>query len=97
MNCVRAPNQVFRRAVNVSSTLFQITAYELLSPESSADIAPTLKFIAYDPKKQTQVRNHLLEALPEEGAVFVYVNTATQESYSSNFEPTCLKKFPSHL
>lgn len=47
--------QVFRRAVNVSSILFQITAYELPPTEASRDAAPTLRFIAYDPKTQMQV------------------------------------------
>eukprot|EP00752_Nemacystus_decipiens_P012886 g11406.t2 len=51
----RRGKKVFRRAVNVSSTLFQITAYELPAPESSQDTAPTLRFIAYDPKTQVQL------------------------------------------
>ena len=48
---------MFRRAVNVNSKLFQITVYELPPPEPSQEIAPTLKFIAYDPKTTEQVGN----------------------------------------
>ncbi len=52
------PKQVFRRAVNVSSTLFQITVYELPATEASHDEAPALRFIAYDPKTQAQVKQY---------------------------------------
>eukprot|EP00904_Undaria_pinnatifida_P005397 jgi/Undpi1/1988/HiC_scaffold_12.g05375.m1 len=51
----RRGTKVFRRAVNVSTTLFQITVYELPPPEDSREIAPTLKFIAYDSKTRKQL------------------------------------------
>lgn len=47
--------QVFRRTVNVSSVLFQVTAYELPPSDTSLGVAPILKFVAYDPKGHTQV------------------------------------------
>eukprot|EP00903_Cladosiphon_okamuranus_P017650 g16254.t1 len=51
----RRGRKVFRRAVNVSSTLFQVTAYEVPAPEARQGAAPTLRFIAYDPKTQVQL------------------------------------------
>lgn len=64
--------QVFRRAVNVSSVLFQITAYELpQAEEASRDAAPTLRFIAYDPKTQMQV-----------GDVLVFAGSPTDSDFS---------------
>lgn len=49
--------------------MFQITVYELPQPEASQEIAPTLKFIAYDPKKAEQVGNlDIIAGLKNEGA-----------------------------
>ncbi|CAM9212025.1 unnamed protein product [Ectocarpus sp. 13 AM-2016] len=50
----RRGKKVFRCAVNISSTLFQITGYEL-PLEKSSDATPCLRFIAYDPKTQLQL------------------------------------------
>lgn len=48
--------QVFLRAVNISNTLFHVTAYELPFEEASHDIVPALKFVAYEPGTQMQVQ-----------------------------------------
>lgn len=46
--------QIYRGAVNVSSTLFHLTAYEIPSSEETSPV-PALKFIAYEPRTQIQV------------------------------------------
>lgn len=53
---------MFRGAVNVSNTLFQITAYELPSSQPSLDVVPAFKFIAYEPNSQMQVSTSVMVA-----------------------------------
>lgn len=64
--------QVFRRTVNVSSVLFQVTAYELPPSDTSLDRAPTLKFVAYDPKEHTQVGTQINYGEGDDRWVFVW-------------------------
>ncbi|CAM9513235.1 unnamed protein product, partial [Discosporangium mesarthrocarpum] len=48
-------SKVFRRTLSINGTLFQVTAYELVGREDESEVAPSLKYIAYEPKKQTQL------------------------------------------
>lgn len=52
--CAAYRLQIYRGAVNVSSTLFHLTAYEIPSSEETSPV-PALKFIAYEPRTQLQV------------------------------------------
>ncbi|CAM9112072.1 unnamed protein product, partial [Choristocarpus tenellus] len=47
--------KVFRRALRINGALFQVTAYDLVGNRDTDGAVPTMKFIAYESKKQTQL------------------------------------------